>query len=616
LPDPITQQRLAAILFADIAGYTSLMEADEAGTYAAWRSARTEAVQPIVEQFHGRVVKFTGDGFLADFPAAEAAVSAALRLQEAFVSRVPLRLRIGIHLGDVYSEGGDVYGDGVNIAARLEGVAAPGGVCISGTVHDLVRKRVAAEFVDGGRVTLKHVAEPLQVWHVRPRTSAAAPRQLPAGEGMAGVSDAARHQNAAGGEAVSAEALRLVGMMEEAFRRPRLAVLPFQNMSQDGGQDYFADGLAEDLITELSRTGVLFVMARNATFPFKGRTADAPEIAAELGVEFVLEGSVRRSGSRVRVTAQLVDASSGGHIWAERFDRELVDVFEVQDEITRSIVRTLSLTLSPHADRNIGRRSTHSVEAYDLFLRGRELLFESDRPSNEKARPLLEQAISIDPGFASAHAGLAEIHMLYWLNQWSDDPVRECERAVEYAEAAIRLNPRDPYGHWSLAGILIWRREFERSLALSYRALELDPAILMGYNTVGSAMLGLGRAADALVIFECMSRVGWKAPSVHLHFIARALFLLGRYEEAATVLRQRITMSPETDVSRALLAATYGHLGKAEQAKAVWADLFRANPAYSLAFRRQILSDAEFARMLEGLGKAGITTGTAEAASG
>jgi len=606
LPDPITQRRLAAILFADIAGYTSLMEADEAGTYAAWRSARGEAVQPIVEQFHGRVVKFTGDGFLADFPAAEAAVSAALRLQEAFVSRAPLRLRIGIHLGDVYSEGGDVYGDGVNIAARLEGVAAPGSVCISGTVHDLVRKRVAAEFVDGGRVTLKHVAEPLQVWHVRPRPAPATASPVAAGASAGRAAEAGPDAPDLASPGVSAEALRLVGMMEEAFRRPRLAVLPFQNMSPDGSQDYFADGLAEDLITELSRTGALFVMARNSTFVFKGREVDVPKVAAELGVGFVLEGSVRKSGSRVRVTAQLIEAATGGHLWAERFDRELVDVFDVQDEITRSIVRSLSLTLSPHADRNIGRRSTHSVEAYDLFLRGRELLFESDRPSNEKARPLLEKAIAIDPGFASAHAGLAEIHMIYWLNQWSDDPVRECERALEYAEAAVRLNPRDPYGHWSLAGILIWRREFERSLALSYRALEFDPAILMGYNTAGSAMLGLGRAADALAIFECMSRVGWKAPSVHLHFIARALFLLGRYEEVATTLRQRIAMSPETDVSRALLAATYGHLGKAEQARAVWAELFQVNPAYSLEFRRQILSDAEFARMLEGLRKAGI----------
>lgn len=585
------------------------MEADEAGTYAAWRSARIEAVQPIVAEFHGRVVKFTGDGFLADFPAAEPAVSAALRLQAAFASRAPLKLRIGIHLGDVYVEGGDVYGDGVNIAARLEGVAEPGGICISGTVHDLVRKRVAAAFVDGGRVALKHVAEPFQVWHVRPRGEPPEPRRAPPVDAPAAAPLAG-----AGTQTVSPEARRLVAMMEEAFRRPRLAVLPFQNMSHEGGQDYFADGLAEDLITELSRTGVLFVAARNATFVFRGQAVDVARVATELGVGYVLEGSVRRSGGRVRVTAQLIDAASGGHIWAERFDRELVDVFAVQDEITRNIVAALSLTLSPHADRNIGRRSTHSVEAYDLFLRARELLFESDRPSNEAARPFLERAIAIDPAFASAYAGLSEIHMIYWLNQWSDDPAGDSERALEYAETAVRLNPRDPYGQWSLAGILIWRRDFERSLALSYRALELDPAILLGYNTVGSAMLGLGRAADALAVFECMSRVGWKAPSVHFHFIARALFLLGRYEETAVVLRQRIVMSPETDVSRALLASAYGHLGKAEQAKAVWAELFRVNPAYSLEFRRQILSDAEFGRMLEGLAKAGIESGAAETA--
>jgi adenylate cyclase len=287
------EQKLAAILFADVAGYAELMHADEAGTYQSWRKARTEIVEPTVAGHRGRIVKFTGDGFLAEFPSAEAAVVCALKIRDAFATAHPLKLRMGIHLGDIYFEAGDVYGDGVNVAARLESLAEPGGICVSGTVHELVRKRVPVEFVNGGRQSLKHISEPVQVWHVPPATTS---------------------------EPSTSAVLR---SLDVALKRPSVAVLPFANLSGDPEQEYFADGLAEDLITELSRTGALFVIARNSTFVFKGRAVDVVKVARELGVRYVLEGSVRRAGQRVRVTAQLIDGTSGGHLWAERYDRDL-----------------------------------------------------------------------------------------------------------------------------------------------------------------------------------------------------------------------------------------------------------------------------------------------------
>jgi TolB-like protein/class 3 adenylate cyclase/tetratricopeptide (TPR) repeat protein len=585
-------QRLAAILFADIAGYTELMHANEAATYEAWRRARAEAVEPTVAAHRGRIVKFTGDGFLAEFPAAESAVTCAVKLQAAMAGREPLRLRMGIHLGDIYLEGGDVYGDGVNVASRLEGLAQPGGVCISGTVHDLVRKKVPVEFVDGGRQPLKHIAEPVQVWHIRPKGDAAA---------LGGPAV----PRPAGSSPVPPTPV-LVENLKAAFKRPAIAVLPFDNLSGDAEQEYFADGLAEDLITELSRTGTLFVTARNSTFVYKKQAVDVPKVARDLGVNFVLEGSVRRAGQRVRVNAQLIDGKSGGHVWAERFDRDLTDIFAVQDEITRNIVAALSLSLSPTADRHLGRKSTRNIEAYDLFLRGRELLIKTERDTAQQAKLLFEEAIALDPGFASAHAGLGQIYTINFLNGWGDDPKGAEQRAVDESSLAVRLNPLDPYAHWSMSSILIWQRDYEGALAAAYRSIEIDPSFLVAYSNVGGAMIGLRRYDEAVAIFDTILLGGSAAPSLMLHFRARALFMQKRFEECVATLRNRILRSPDTDVSRALLASVYGHMGKKAEAKAIWEELWKVNPAYSLEARRAVLPPEEFALLTEGIEKAGL----------
>ena len=566
-------QRLAAILFADVAGYAELMDKDEAGTYAAWRDARAAVVEPVIGQHKGRVVKFTGDGFLAEFSTAESALSCAVKMQEGFVGRDPLRLRIGVHLGDVYFENDDVYGDGVNVAARLEGLAEPGGICISGTVHDLVRKKLPLDFEDGGRQALKHIAEPIQVWRIAPR-----------------------------GGAVG----RKASMPASIPRLPGIAVLPFVNMSGDIEQEYFADGLTEDLITELARTGALFVIARNSTFVYKGRAVNVPTVARELGVRYLLEGSVRKAAQRIRVTAQLIDGESGGHLWAERYDRDVSDVFAVQDEITRSIVGALALNLRRGPHHRAIEKGTDNIEAYDLFLKGRELAWQMTKSCNEQARPLLERAISLDPGFARAYAILAHVRLASWLNRWSAAPDTDAKEAIALAETAIRLNPFEPSGYWIVASWHLWRREFEVALAMVNRALAVDPAYFTAHSTLGGVLLGLNRPQEALEAFEVLTRVDPLAPTIMLHYRARALFLLGRYEGAVELLKERITRTPETDVSRALLASAYGHLGRFAEAREAWEGLFKVNPTYSLAQRRSMLADHEYVQLAAGLERAGL----------
>ena len=395
----------------------------------------------------------------------------------------------------------------------------------------------------------------------------------------------------------------LLQNLGHARSRPGIAVLPFDNISGDPEQEYFADGLAEDLITELARTGALFVIARNTAFAYKKQAVEVPKLARELGVRFVLEGSVRRAGERVRITAQLIDGDTGGHIWAERFDRDVTDIFSVQDEITRKIVHALALSLEPGRANLLVRKSTRSVEAYDLFLRAREASFQTSRAGNVEAEALARKAIAIDPSFASPHAVLANVHMLNWLKHFSDDREGEKRRAEEAAETAISMNPDDPYGHWMASTLAVWMRAYHRAFALALKVLELDPTFVPAYTTIGNALIGLGRVSDALRVFDATLATG-PMPPIVLHFRARALFLLGLYEEAAAVLRDRIERSPDNDISRVLLAAVCGHLGNIDEARSIWKELEKVSPSYSLAARREILPAAEFDLMVEGLAKA------------
>ena len=408
------ERRLAAIFAADVAGYSRLIGADEEGTLERLMAHRRELIDPKIAEHQGRIVKTTGDGVLVEFASPVKAVRCAIEVQHGMVDRnadVPqeqrIEFRIGINLGDVIVEDGDIYGDGVNVAARLEGIAEPGAVYISRAVRDFVNDQTEMALEDLGEKPLKNIAKPVRVFRI------AAPDRAVAAPAAAG-SPALPH-------------------------KPSIAVLPFANMSGDAEQEYFSDGMTEDLITDLSKISGLFVIARNSSFAYKGQSVKVQEIGRDLGVRFVLEGSIRKAGNRVRITAQLIDAGSGGHLWAERFDRDLTDIFATQDEVVEKIVGALAVTLTQGEEQRLRRRGTANVEAYEFWLRARELLSRSTREAVAQARAMHRRAIELDPHFAAPHAGLALAAISDYVSDWAPDPAQALDESERWARRALEL---------------------------------------------------------------------------------------------------------------------------------------------------------------------------------
>jgi adenylate cyclase len=416
------QRRLAAILAADVVGYSQLMEQDEAGTLAALKSRRRDVLEPLVARHQGRVFKTTGDGVLVEFASAVNAVQCAVDLQHGMAAAndgVPedrrVVLRVGVNLGDVVVEGSDLYGDGVNLAARLQELAEPSGVCVSAKVREEVGRKLEITFEDFGERQLKNITSPVRTYIVRPSPSqpVTASRPLPLPD------------------------------------KPSIAILPFVNMSGDPEQEYFSDGVTEDIITDLSKVSGLFVIARNSSFTYRGKAVKVQEVSRELGVRYVLEGSVRKAGNRVRIVTQLIDGTTSGHLWAERYDRDLTDIFAVQDEVTREIVSALAVKLTQGERQRLRQKGTENLEAYDHYLRGRQLQMQRSKEANEEARALLEKAIELDRKFARAHAILANVHIVDAANRWHD-PEESLRKAHELAQRAVALDDDDAEAHWAL----------------------------------------------------------------------------------------------------------------------------------------------------------------------
>ncbi|AYG62298.1 adenylate/guanylate cyclase domain-containing protein [Rhizobium jaguaris] len=579
-------RKLAAILAADVVGYSRLAGADEERTLARLRALRSDLIDPTIAVHNGRMVKRTGDGALVEFRSVVDAVRCAIEVQNGMVERndgVPqdrrIEFRIGIHLGDVVEESdGDLMGDGVNIASRLEGVAAAGAICLSEDAYRQVKARLDLSVSDLGSTQLKNIAEPIRVYSLQ--------------VGSAGTKAAATSHPATA-----------------ASPKLSIAVLPFANMSGDAEQDYFADGISEDIITALSKLSQLFVIARNSSFTFKGKNVHVQEVGTKLGVRHVLEGSVRKSGNRVRITAQLIDATTGGHLWAERFDRDLTDIFAVQDDVTQQIVDALAVSLTEGDRQRLAPGRTRHPEAYDCFLRGRELWHRLTKQTNSDARDLLQHAVELDPNFASAHAFLALTHGLDYLNRWSASPQRSIEQAQDAATLAVARDDSDPVAHWALGLVNLYSRQHDGAISEAERTIVLNPNFAEGQVSLGEALLYSGRSEEALAYFDRARVLNPYFPDIVLHFQAWALFQLGRYEEAVELLLQRVSRNPVTDVSRALLAACYGHLGRFEEARATWQEVLRVNPGYSLEYRRKVLpfkNPADFELVIEGLRKAGV----------
>jgi adenylate cyclase len=578
-----TNRRLAAVLAVDVVGYSRMMGVDEAGTLAALKHHRETVFDPAVAQHRGRVVKLIGDGALVEFASVVDAVNCALAVQRAIKSQTragpnAIVLRIGINLGDVIIDGDDIYGDGVNLAARLEPLAEPGGVCVSTVVHESVANRVDAVFDDGGEIAVKNIARPIRVWRWRP----------------------------------DGESLHVAPSVAPptAPEAASVAVLPFTNISGDPEQEYFSDGITEDIITDLSKISGLLVIARNSSFAYKGKNIDIRTIGRELGVRSVLEGSIRRAGSRVRITAQLVDAANGAHVWAERYDRDLTDIFAVQDEVTRNIVDSLKIKLAPAEAADIANIPTKSVEAHDLVLRGREFLFgaNKNRKTFEHAVQCFKHALDFDPDYAQAHASLAWTHQFDYQNRWSADPENALLRAAESADMAIRKDPKEPFARAVAALVAVWTRDLDRAALEAGLALSLNSNLALGYSILGAVHLYSGRPLEAIPIIERAIRLD-PMYDQYLHFLGIAHLLAGHYETAVAVLKQRIVRVPRTDFSRAILASALGYLGEPDEARRVWGELREINPKYSFTehFARQPFKrQAEVDRIAEGLAKAGV----------
>ncbi len=582
-------RKLAAILAADVVGYSRLMAADEAGTLAALKRHREVVFDPAVAAHNGRVVKLIGDGTIVEFGSVVDAVNCALSLQrsngalpdEAF-GQPKIVLRIGINLGDVIIEGDDIYGDGVNIAARLEPLAEPGGICVSSIVNESIGNRIDVRFQDGGDISVKNIDRLLRVWKWHPSATPLAVAK----------------SNAAKSEPNGATA--------------SIAILPFTNMSGDPEQEYFSDGITEDIITDLSKIAGLTVIARNSSFTYKGRSVDVRTVGRELGVRSVLEGSIRRAAKRVRITAQLVDAATGGHLWADRYDRDLTDIFEVQDDVTRRIVDALKVTLSPAENERLTAGGTSSMDAYDYVLRGRELLLgkTKNRETFEQATKFFMRALELDPNYPKAYAALSMANNLDYQNRWTDDPDSSLPLAKRYAEQAIEKDPNEPFARLVASWAAIFEKDLDRATSEVNIALRLNPNFAVAYSNLGSIHNYSGRPLEAIPMFERAIRLDPAFKGQNLHFLGIAHLLAGKYETAAALLRERILLVPGTDFSRVFLASALGYLGQVDEARRIWRELKEINPKYSFRehFSRQPFRPEDVERVAEGLAKAGLPT--------
>ena len=575
------ERRLAAILSADVAGYSRLMGADEEATVATLAHSRKIFHQAIARR--GRVVDTAGDSVLAEFASVVEAVRAALAIQDELAERNAaladerrMRFRIGVNLGDIIGhDDGTIYGDGVNVAARLESLAEPGGICLSEAAHMQVDGKLDLTFRDMGEHEVKNIARPVRAWQV---VTEDAPLSAP------------------------------VPVLPD---KPSIAVLPFANMSGDPEQEYFSDGISEDVITDISKVSGLFVIARNSSFSYKGKSPKIDTVCRELGVRHVLEGSVRKAGSRVRITAQLIDGTTGGHLWAERYDRDLSDIFAVQDEVAQAIVAALKVTLTPAEQTGITRRGTRSVEAHDAFIRGREWTSTWSRDGHARARTWLEKARELDPGFADPLALLSMIQAMAAINGWADDWRGTLESARGLAAEAVALDDASPHAHYALGTSLLWLGRHEKAAAESELAITLDPNMTTAHGILGMIHHYAGDSAAAIDILETGQQLDPISNQMVLHQIALCHFMLGDYEAAAALSRERIQRAPSTDASRVLLVAACGHLGRTDEALATWQDLMAINPDYSFAEKRKILpykNPADLERIADGLRKAGIDT--------
>lgn len=556
------QRRLAAILAADVVGFSTLMERDEEGTHARIGSLRREVIEPHLSEHLGRLIKTTGDGFLAEFASPIAALRCALAVQSRLANDPDaVRLRIGLNLGDVMvEEGGDVYGEGVNVAARLEALAEPGGILISGKIFSEVEGKVEAYFEDRGEQQVKNITRLVRIYTVHPARTVSS---------LSSTTTVLDHT----------KALQLPD-------KPSIAVLPFQNMSGDPEQDYFADGMVEDIITGLSRSKSLFVIARNSTFTYKGRAVDIKKVGRELGVRYVLEGSVRKAGDRVRITGQLIDASTGNHIWADRYDSTLHDIFDLQDRVTTSVIGALAPQVERAEILRAKREPTESLQAYDYYLRGLASTYRRTREANIEALSLAQTAAKIDPDFALAYALGAQTFNQKKAFGWITDLAQDAAHAQQLARRAIELDKDDPTV-LAMAGqtLAFVAEEVEEGAAILDRAISLDPNLAAARVWSGWSRLYLDEIEAAIEQFQIGLRLSPLDPRIFLAQtgMACAQFLAGRYEEGSSWAKIIMQQHPNFLGAHRITVACHAMAGRVQEARQACAVALAMDPTQRIS---------------------------------
>src|SRR6516225_8398434 len=628
--EPSSQKRkLAAILHADVAGFSRLMGEDEAGTHRALSELR-RAVDPLIVAHGGRVVGTAGDSLLADFSSVVDAVNCAVEMQRAareINDPVPperrLELRIGVNLGDVIVDGDDIFGDGVNIAARLEALAQPGTVCISHTVYEQVRNKLDLDYRPLGAHRVKNIAEPVRAYAVgvgtvvarsgkgwRPLLAAAGTAALVAASLVAWVLHAGAGWELLGFGAASkpvdvatlAAPARLAG-------HPSVAVLPFKNLSGDAGQDFFSDRITEDVITALGRFSNLLVIAKSASFPFKGSKAQPAEIGRLLDARYLLEGSIRRAGDRVLVNVELTEAVTGVHVWSETYDAEAKDIFAVQDDIARRVVGSAAVKLTRFERERVLTKPTENLAAYEYLLRGREFLSHPSRDKNDEAAALFQRAIDLDPNYAAAYAALGGSHFEAVVSGWTEFREDELDQAETLAQKALALDPSTTSAYRLLAIINMYKRRYDLALGQIDRALEINPSEAEIYSQRGTILVWSGKAAEGLPWLEGALRFD-RAHTLTAENLCFAFYFLDRYDEAVEAADRALAGSPGRSIqvlTRPFLAAAYAQMGKRQDAESERTVVMRLSPFFDARiFAGQFGTQQARDHLLEGLKRAGF----------
>jgi len=601
------KRKLAAILSADVKAYSRLMGEDEEWTLRTLNIYK-EVMRNLIQQYRGRVVNAPGDNVLAEFASVVDAVQCAVETQQVLRARNALlpenrrmEFRIGINLGDVIEEGDSIYGDGVNIAARLEGLAEAGGICISESAYQQIENKLPLKYEYLGEHEVKNIAKPVRVYRA----------QIESGEpSLAKVKAKVEGKNwkyltiAATVVVIIAAAVLWhfslrpspppvdkADPKKMAFPlpdKPSIAVLPFANMSDDPKQEYFSDGITEEIITALSKTPRIFVIARNSTFTYKGKAVRVKQVAEELGVRYVLEGSVRKSENHVRVTAQLIDALTGKHLWAERYDRDLKELFAIQDEITLEIIRALQVNLTEGEQARVIGRSTKNLQAYLKALEASVQFSRMDKQGSMKAKQLAKEAIALDPNYAYPYSTLSTAHLLDLWFDFSESPKESMRLAVEAAQKALALDPSDPRTHLGWVNLYIMQREYDKAIASAERAVALNPGGARAFFGLAMAVYYSCRFDEALTFHEQAMRLDPFPTSMHFRNLGGAYRNVGRYEESVKQLKKALELSPNDLFAHLSLAVTYVKLGRDEEAKAEAVEVLRIHPKFSLDYYAKV----------------------------